>query len=92
MTLQSIRQLRIEEFLKEQGWSDRRINAAISMLMVRTVYCSSEFKSRAILMDNSATYELVYEEGKSRLGIERCKMLPLSYMLSRLTWSSTFAE
>ena len=62
MTLQSIRQLRIEEFLKEQGWSDRRIKAAISMLMVRTVYCSSEFKSRAILRDNSATCELVYGE------------------------------
>ncbi|WP_455749987.1 hypothetical protein, partial [Porphyromonas levii] len=31
MTLQSIRQLRIEEFLREQGWSDRRIKAAISM-------------------------------------------------------------
>lgn len=60
MTLQSIRQLRIEEFLKEQGWSDRRIKAAISMLMVRTIYCPSEFKSRAVPRDNSATCELVY--------------------------------
>lgn len=68
MTLQSIRQLRIEAFLKEQGWSDRRIKAAISMLMVRTVYCSSEFKSRAILRENSATCELVYGEGEESLG------------------------
>lgn len=68
MTLQSIGQLRIEEFLKEQGWSDRRIKAAISMLMVRTVYCPSEFKSRAILRDNSATCELVYGEGEELLG------------------------
>lgn len=65
---QSIRRLRIEEFLTEQGWSDRRINAAISMLMVRTVYCSSEFKSRAILRENSATCELVYGEEEESLG------------------------
>lgn len=38
------------------------------MLMVRTVYCPSEFKSRAILWDNSATCELVYGEGEESLG------------------------
>lgn len=92
MALQSIRQLRIEEFLREQGWSDQRIKAAISMLMVRTVYCSSEFKSRAILRDNSATCELVYGEGEESFGYRAMYNVPLSYMLSRASWISTFAE
>lgn len=43
MTLQSIRQLQIE-VLEEQGWSDRRIKAAIAMLIVRAVYSSLRLK------------------------------------------------
>lgn len=60
MVLQSLRQLKLEEFLKGQGWSERRIKATISMLVVRTIYSPSELKSRAIMRENSAVCELVY--------------------------------
>lgn len=37
-----------------------RINASLSLLVARTIYCASELKSLRIMKENSAACELVY--------------------------------
>lgn len=57
--LQAIRELQIDEFLSRQGWNERKINATLASLIVRTVYSPSEWKALRILDENSAAMELL---------------------------------
>lgn len=57
--LQAIRELQIDEFLRHQGWTERKINATLASLIVRTVYSPSEWKALRILDENSAAMELL---------------------------------
>ena len=57
--LQAIRELHIDEFLRHQGWTERKINATLASLMVRTVYSPSEWRALRILDENSAAMELL---------------------------------
>lgn len=57
--LQAIRELRIDTFLRHEGWSERKINATLASLIVRTVYSPSEWSSLRILDENSAAMELM---------------------------------
>lgn len=56
---QAIASLGLETFLLNKGWSPNAIKTAISSLIVRTVYSSSENASYSIMHDNSAACELV---------------------------------
>ena len=55
---QTIDRLGLEDFLRHQGWSETMIHTALSSLIVRTVYCSSELASLRIMRENSAACEL----------------------------------
>lgn len=59
LCLQAVEQLGLKEFLKGLGWSESKVNAALSVLIARTVYSPSELKTRRIMEDNSAVCELV---------------------------------
>ncbi|MDL2297407.1 transposase, partial [Bacteroidales bacterium OttesenSCG-928-E04] len=55
---QTIDRLDIEGFLRGQGWSETAIHAALSHLIVRTVYSPSEWATYRIMKENSAACEL----------------------------------
>ena len=57
--LQAIRELGIDGFLRQEGWSEVRINTALAHLIVRTVYAPSELRSLDIMRDNPAVCELL---------------------------------
>lgn len=57
--LQAIQELQLAEFLRHQGWTERKINATLASLIVRTIYSPSEWKSLRILDENSAAMELL---------------------------------
>jgi hypothetical protein len=56
---QAIKQLRLEEFLRREGWDEKEIQLTVAHLITRTVYHSSEYKSLRIMQENSAVCELV---------------------------------
>lgn len=60
--LQALRELRFEEFLRSEGWNERKIDATLASLIVRTVYSPSEWKALRILDENSAAMELLTGE------------------------------
>ena len=57
--LQAIRELQLDTFLRHEGWEERKINATLASLIVRTVYSPSEWKALRILDENSAAMELL---------------------------------
>lgn len=57
--LQAIRQLEIDKFLEQEGWSEMQINTALAHLITRTIYSPSELKSMRIMEENSAVCELI---------------------------------
>ena len=57
--LQAIRELQPDVFLRHEGWTERRINATLASLIVRTVYSPSEWKALRILDENSSAMELL---------------------------------
>lgn len=57
--LQTLRELEFDKFLKNEGWSEIKINAVLAHLITRTIYSSSELKSMRIMDENSAVCELV---------------------------------
>ena len=59
LCLQAVEQLRLREFLEGLGWSEAKVNAALSVLVTRTVYSPSELATRRIMEENSAVCELV---------------------------------
>ena len=59
LCLQAVGQLGLKGFLAGLGWSETKVNAALSVLVTRTVYGSSELKTRRLMEENSAVCELV---------------------------------
>ena len=59
LCLQVLNQLGLKDFLRCLGWSEPKIDAALSVLIARTVYSPSELKTRRIMEENSAVCELV---------------------------------
>ena len=57
--LQAIRELQLDKFLRREGWTERRIDATLAALIVRTVYPASEWESLRLLRDNSSAMELL---------------------------------
>lgn len=57
--LQAIRELQIDTFLRHEGWSERKIQATLASLIIRTVYSPSEWAALRILDENSAAMELM---------------------------------
>lgn len=57
--LQAIQELQIDELLRRLGWTERKIDATLASLIVRTVYSPSEWKALRILDENSAAMELL---------------------------------
>ncbi|MDR2968025.1 MAG: IS1634 family transposase, partial [Tannerellaceae bacterium] len=56
--LQAIRELQLDTFLRYEGWSERKIQATLASLIIRTVYSPSEWAALRILDENSAAMEL----------------------------------
>ena len=66
--LQAIRELQIDQFLRREGWSERRIDATFVSLIVRIVYAPSEWKSlHHPLLDRDKAHPL-YAEGHHHRG------------------------
>ena len=57
--LQAIRELRLDAFLRREGWTERRVSATLASLIVRTVYSPSEWEALRILRENSSAMELL---------------------------------
>lgn len=57
--LQAIKELQLDTFLQREGWSERKINATLASLIIRTVYSPSEWAALRILDENSAAMELL---------------------------------
>jgi len=57
--LQAIRELEIDKFLAQKGWTEHKINTTLAHLITRTIYTPSELKSMRVMADNSAVCELV---------------------------------
>jgi hypothetical protein len=55
---QALVQLDMAPFLRRQGWDEDSVRQALSLLIVRTVYHSSEYKSLRIMQETSAVCEL----------------------------------
>lgn len=55
---QTIDKLGLSDFLSSVGWNKTQIDTALSHLIVRTVYSSSELASRRIMQENSSACEL----------------------------------
>jgi Transposase len=55
---QAINQLDIASFLREQEWDEGLIKRSLALLITRTVYHSSEYKSLRIMNENSSVCEL----------------------------------
>ena len=80
--LQAIRELGIDRFLQDEGWSETRVNTALAHLIVRTIYSPSELKSMRIMEDNSAVCELVSGNQTWRPGFQSIyKVAPMLYGL-----------
>ena len=58
LCLQAARQLKIDTFLLSEGWSERRVQNALALLVARTVYGVSENKCLDIIAENSALTEI----------------------------------
>ncbi len=80
--LQAIRELEIDKFLANQGWSEIQINTALAHLITRTIYTPSELKSIRIMDENSAVCELVSGNQEWRPGYHDIyKVAPSLYSL-----------
>jgi len=55
---QAIEQLDMASFLRKQGWDEGLIQRSLALLITRTVYHSSEYKSLRIMNETSAVCEL----------------------------------
>lgn len=80
--LQVLRELENDKFLKNEGWSETKINTALAHLISRTIYSSSELKSMRIMDENSAVCELVSGKQDWRPGYQSIyKVAPSLYEL-----------
>lgn len=82
LCMQALEQLDFEAFLRNKGWSEAKIKAAISLLVTRTIYTPSELKSTRIMEDNSGVCELVYGSQDIRPGYKMVyKVAPELYKI-----------
>jgi hypothetical protein len=58
MCLQTLEQLRLPEFLKSQGWSQKEIQLALTQIIIRAVHPASELATAEWIRENSAVCEL----------------------------------
>ncbi len=58
LSLQVLKQLGIDVFLKDRGWSEENISLAMSHIVSRAVYPASELKTVRFMEENSAVCEL----------------------------------
>lgn len=80
--LQAIRELELDRFLLNEGWTDTPINTTLAHLIVRTIYTSSELKSMSIMNENSAVCELISGNQEWRPGFHSVyKVAPNLYGL-----------
>ena len=80
--LQTIRELEIDKFLKNEGWSEIQINTTLAHLIARTIYSPSELKSMRIMDENSAVCELISGNQEWRPGFQSIyKVAPSLYEL-----------
>ncbi len=80
--LQAIRELEIDKFLKNEGWSEIQINTTLAHLITRTIYSPSELKSMRIMEENSAVCKLVSGNQEWRPGFQSVyKVAPSLYEL-----------
>ena len=81
LCLQAARQLKMDTFLLSEGWSERRVQNALALLVARTVYGVSENKCLDIIAENSALTEIPGMEDV-RLNSENIyKIAPALYAL-----------
>ena len=73
---QAIDQLGIGDFLERQGWSKTRTDAALSHLIVRTVYAPSEWATHRVMTDNSAACELYHGQPGWTPGVNSLYTIP----------------
>jgi len=76
MCKQTIDRLGMSEFLQKKGWSETKINTALSQLIVRTVYAPSELATYRIMRDNSAACELYSGDPSWTPGINALYEMP----------------
>lgn len=58
LSLQAVKELGIDSYLKQKGWSDEDISLALSHIVSRAVYPASELKTVRFMEDNSSICEL----------------------------------
>src|SRR6266511_1101847 len=58
LCLQALKQLGIDGFLEESGWSNEHVQLALTQIAKRAVYPASEYKTARWIKDNSGTCEL----------------------------------
>lgn len=58
LSLQALKQLKIDLFLKSKGWSELQINLALTQIISRAVYPASELKTSKWIKESSAVCEL----------------------------------
>jgi len=58
LCLQALKQLGINNFLEEMGWSEEQVQLALTQLVSRAVYPASEYKTARWIKDNSGICEL----------------------------------
>lgn len=80
--LQAIRELELDRFLLNEGWTGTRINTALAHLIVRTIYTPSELKSMSVMDENSVVCELISGNREWRPGYHSIyKVAPSLYEL-----------
>jgi len=58
LCLQALKQLGIDSFLEETGWSKEQVQLALTQIVSRAVYPASEYKTARWIKDNSGICEL----------------------------------
>jgi len=53
-----LKQLKLDTFLKDKGWSDPQVNVALTQIISRAVYPASELKTSKWIKENSAVCEI----------------------------------
>ena len=58
MSLQTLRELGVDNFLRTRGWDEENIQLALSHIVSRAVYPASELKTTRFIEENSSICEL----------------------------------
>jgi hypothetical protein len=58
MSLQALKELEIDDFLRTRGWDEDNVQLAMSHIVSRAVYPASELKTARFMVENSSICEL----------------------------------